>query len=110
NLLPVRLGEFVRAYYLSRRTGVSGSAGLATIIVERVADGVTLLFFVAAAAFFIPLVGALDSLAIGAKLPTSVLVGAAALPFLGVFGGLTLVAVFPDRTTPIVGVLSRLLP
>ena len=45
NLLPVRLGELVRAYYLSRREDISGSASLASIAVERVFDGITLLIF-----------------------------------------------------------------
>ena len=43
NLLPARLGELVRSYYLAQREGVSGSSALATIAVERVYDGVTLL-------------------------------------------------------------------
>ena len=50
NLLPVRLGELARSYYLSQRENVSASAGLATIAVERVYDGLVLLTFVAFAA------------------------------------------------------------
>ncbi len=38
NLLPARLGEVVRAYTLSVRTGMSFSTTLATIVVERVLD------------------------------------------------------------------------
>ena len=45
NLLPVRLGELVRSYYLARREPVRASTALATIIVERVFDGLVLLFF-----------------------------------------------------------------
>ena len=42
NILPLRIGEFVRAWALKRREGVSGSAAFATIVVERVYDGLTL--------------------------------------------------------------------
>ena len=38
-LLPLRLGELVRPYLLSRRTEVSMSALLGTAVVERVIDG-----------------------------------------------------------------------
>jgi glycosyltransferase 2 family protein len=43
NVLPARLGEFARAYLLSRRTSISKSGVLATIVVERVFDGITML-------------------------------------------------------------------
>jgi uncharacterized protein (TIRG00374 family) len=42
-LLPAHAGEVVRAYVLSRREGVSTMAALATIVVERVADIVSIL-------------------------------------------------------------------
>lgn len=38
-LLPFRLGELVRPYLLSQRSDVSVSAGLGTVVVERVIDG-----------------------------------------------------------------------
>lgn len=43
--LPARLGEFVRAATLGRAESVSGTATLATILIERLFDGFTLLFF-----------------------------------------------------------------
>ena len=43
NLLPARLGEIVRAYYLARKSPVRDGTALATIAVERIYDGVTLL-------------------------------------------------------------------
>lgn len=49
NLVPARLGELVRSYYLSRRENCSASAALATIAVERLYDGLTLLAFAALA-------------------------------------------------------------
>jgi uncharacterized protein (TIRG00374 family) len=46
NIYPARAGEALRAVVLKRREGVSISASLATIIVERVFDGVVMLAFV----------------------------------------------------------------
>jgi uncharacterized protein (TIRG00374 family) len=46
NIYPARIGELLRAYVLKRREGVSISASLATILVERVFDGVVMLLFV----------------------------------------------------------------
>lgn len=43
NLLPARLGEFVRAYLLGTKEGISKSLSFATIVVERVLDGITLI-------------------------------------------------------------------
>jgi len=57
NLLPVRLGELVRSYYLARRETVSGSTALATVAVERLYDGVALLFFAAISAPALLLLG-----------------------------------------------------
>jgi len=42
NLLPLRLGEFVRAWALGRRAGLSKSTVFATVVVERVVDMITL--------------------------------------------------------------------
>lgn len=46
NIYPARAGEVLRAIVLKRREGVAVSASLATIIVERVFDGVVMLAFV----------------------------------------------------------------
>jgi uncharacterized protein (TIRG00374 family) len=46
NVYPARAGELIRAYVLRRKEGVSVSASLATILVERIFDGVTMLLFV----------------------------------------------------------------
>jgi len=43
NILPARLGEFVRAYMISRSERISGSSAMATIVVERLFDGMALL-------------------------------------------------------------------
>jgi len=46
NIYPARAGELLRAYILRQREGVSISASLATILVERGLDGVVMLAFV----------------------------------------------------------------
>lgn len=46
NIYPARAGEVLRAYVLKRKEGVSISASLATILVERIFDGVVMLMFV----------------------------------------------------------------
>jgi len=38
NILPMRLGEFVRAYVIGRSAGIRPSAAFATIVVERLFD------------------------------------------------------------------------
>lgn len=45
NLLPAKAGELVRAYLIGKRESISKSASFATIVIERVLDGFTLLIF-----------------------------------------------------------------
>ncbi len=54
NVYPARAGEVIRAFVLRRNEGVSVSASLATVIVERVFDGLVMLLFVF---FALPFVG-----------------------------------------------------
>jgi uncharacterized protein (TIRG00374 family) len=44
-ILPVRLGEFVRAYVIGKKENVSKSSSFATIVVARIFDGMTVMFF-----------------------------------------------------------------
>ncbi|MBI2953794.1 MAG: flippase-like domain-containing protein [Chloroflexi bacterium] len=55
NVLPARVGEFVRAYTLHKQEAVSKSSGLATIFLERVCDGLTLVMFLAVLSLSFPL-------------------------------------------------------
>ncbi len=48
NVLPLRLGEFVRAWSLGRIENLSRSAVLATVVIERVFDSFALLTFLTA--------------------------------------------------------------
>ncbi len=55
NIYPFRAGELLRSYVLSRREGVPVSASLATVVVERVFDGLVMLVFVFVALPIAPL-------------------------------------------------------
>ncbi len=46
NVYPFRAGEVIRAYVLKRNEGVKITASLATIVVERIFDGLVMLIFV----------------------------------------------------------------
>jgi glycosyltransferase 2 family protein len=45
NVLPARAGEFIRAYMTGNKKGVSKSSTFATIIIERVFDGLVMIFY-----------------------------------------------------------------
>ncbi len=55
NLLPARIGELARAYLLGARERISGSLALATIVVERVCDGLTLIALMAVTLTLFPI-------------------------------------------------------
>ncbi len=42
-VLPARAGEFLRAYVIGRSTGISKTGAFATVVVERIFDGLTML-------------------------------------------------------------------
>ena len=52
NVLPARMGEFVRAYALGKTEHLSKSLSFATIVVERVFDGLTVVLFFFFSIFF----------------------------------------------------------
>lgn len=55
NIYPFRIGELVRAYLLRRREEVAVSASLASILAERLFDGLALLTFIFLALPFAPI-------------------------------------------------------
>jgi uncharacterized protein (TIRG00374 family) len=64
NILPLRAGELARTYALSSKTGAKKSSTLATIAVERLFDGITMLGFILISATVISLTSNLRHLAI----------------------------------------------
>lgn len=98
NVLPARLGELARAVLLAQRHGISRSATLATVVVERVFDGVVILLLLGIAT-------ATASGRVGAEW-LSLLVPITALGFGGAALALVLLAFAPRLT---LDVTARLL-
>ena len=55
NVYPARAGEVLRSYVLRKREGISMSASLATVVLERLFDGLIMLVFVFVTLPFAPL-------------------------------------------------------
>jgi uncharacterized protein (TIRG00374 family) len=108
NVLPARVGEFARAYALSRMEPVSATAAFGSLVVERFMDGVILLLFLVVPVLTpgFPAVDALSqgsgramfqfaiALVVGVLL---VLVVMAALPGLFLAVAERITALFPER-------------
>jgi uncharacterized protein (TIRG00374 family) len=54
NVYPFRAGEVIRSYVLRRKEGIAISSSLATVLIERVFDGLVMLLFVFIALPFAP--------------------------------------------------------
>lgn len=100
NVYPFRAGEVVRAWVLRRNEGVSISASLATIVVERIFDGLVMLIFVFVALPFAPVPPPFDRIVIWM---TALFFGALAVFFV--------LAARPTLTRRIYGgIIDRLIP
>ena len=97
NVLPVRLGELVRSYFLNIREGVSKTTALATILIERVADGMALLLLVGVVAIFIPPVDLFRSIGELTRVPWLLLTMMLSVPFFSFAFLLVSMAVWPER-------------
>jgi uncharacterized protein (TIRG00374 family) len=64
NVLPLRTGELVRSYIVRQQYGVRKTSVLATIAVERIFDGFTMLGFMLVATAFVSFTSQLQHLAI----------------------------------------------
>lgn len=107
NIYPARAGEVLRAVILKRKEGVPVSASLATIIVERIFDGVVMLGFIfvnlSELAKLTGSSGFVGNIQEVALIGTGVFIGA-----LGVF---LLAAMFPQVTAKIgTWVIERIMP
>jgi glycosyltransferase 2 family protein len=54
NILPLRMGDIYRAYFVGRKESISKGATLVTIGVERIFDGLTMLLLLAGSLLFYP--------------------------------------------------------
>ncbi len=109
NIFPARAGEVLRAAVLKQREGVPVSASLATVIVERIFDGVVMLAFVF---LNLPELARLTKdtgVVEGVDIPRLAIIGA--LIFVGVLVVFMAAAMFPRVTEKMVDVLlARLVP
>ena len=80
NLIPARVGELVRAVYLSIREGISATGALGTVLLERLSDVLALLLLFAIAA----LIGSVAAESALSDLASSVPGGVATMVFVAV--------------------------
>jgi uncharacterized protein (TIRG00374 family) len=103
NIYPARAGEVLRAIVLKKFEGVAISASLATIVVERVFDGVVMLGFVF---LNLPELARLTvSSGFIGNIQTLAIWGAGV--FLGVLALFLLAGIYPERTIWFVKWISR---
>ena len=107
NVLPVRLGEVVRAYYTSLREPVSPAAAFGTVAVERAADVVALLLIAAGVLVVLPTSGLLDNLAADVPGGVPILITLSTVLLLVIIGVLA-VAIFASEST-VLNVVEQLL-
>ncbi len=108
NLLPLRAGEVIRPYFLSRIEQVTATGAFATIILERLLDMLTVLAMLAAyILFFTPPMTGASSAEFEAVKVTGVAAAAAAVIALVV---MVVVAGNPQRLTSVVAWIDRALP
>ncbi|MBN2224039.1 MAG: flippase-like domain-containing protein [Deltaproteobacteria bacterium] len=106
NMFPVRLGELVRAYSLGKMEKVRTSAVLATVVIERVFDILTVLGMLVVVLFFVTFPEAYGNFMTGLRAA-----GIASLVAMAVFiSFLVLLEKNRDRAMVIVRFFSRPLP
>ena len=110
NLLPFRLGELVRGYYLSKRENVSTITGLSTILVERILDALALIFLIGITSIFIPIGNTVHGLSSLAKIPGHFLVFIFVAPFCVLFGALLFIALFRKKAEKSLYALTKFIP
>jgi uncharacterized protein (TIRG00374 family) len=105
NLLPLRLGEFVRAWALGRRTGLSKTTVFATVVVERVVDMITLIAIFGVTMWVHPIGEGTDAGRLVHHGATVMVIGAAALTVFAI-----VLERQPKRAHALVGWVTRPLP
>jgi len=109
NIYPARAGEVVRAVVLQKKTGIPVSASIATILVERIFDGVVMLAFVFLNLRELASLAGTFSVLGSLSIQTVALWGT--LFFLGALAVFLLAAMFPEFTEKILVFLTnRFLP
>jgi uncharacterized protein (TIRG00374 family) len=109
NVLPARLGELVRSHYLGDREGISRSATLGTVVVERIVDTVVLVGIGAVAILVLNIRGVVASaILVGVALAGVLVVGLAVALAAHRLPGAGRAAAYLSRWPRFVGVAMRL--
>lgn len=111
NLIPVRIGELLRSYYLSLRERVSAAGAFGTVAVERASDVMALLFFLGIAWAFLPVTGDFGLFVDRVPGGMPVLAIVALLPFMAVLGVVVVIMLVSHETIlRVLASLTRWLP
>ena len=110
NILPFRLGELIRGYYLKNKKGVPTATALSTIFVERIMDGLALILILAASSTSVPFDGIFSRLSQITKLDETFLLVIFTFPFAILFGLLIAIALNGPQSMRIFGHLTSRLP
>lgn len=109
NVLPARLGEIVRSHDLGERTGVSRSAILGTIVIERIVDTFVVVSIAAAAILVLSVRGVVASaVMVGFAVTTLLVVGVAVGIYAHRLPGADRVRVFLGRWPRVRRILAKL--
>lgn len=104
NLLPGRPGELARAYLVGVRENLAKTTALATVVAERVADGIMVVVFLALA------FGAFVALHLTLPAGTQTMIVFAMILFGSALGALLLLLARADWAQTILGAFTRFLP
>jgi len=110
NILPFRLGELVRGYYLKNKEEVSTATALSTIFIERIMDGLALIVILIGTSVFVPFDEIFTRLANMTKINELILVALFTLPFAIAFLLLIAIAVNAQQSLDIFTKLTFRLP
>lgn len=109
NVLPARLGEIVRSHDLGERTGVSRSAILGTIVIERIVDTFVVVSIAAAAILVLSVRGVVASaVMVGFAITALLVVGVAVGIYAHRLPGADRVRAFLSRWPRVRGIISKL--
>ena len=110
NILPFRLGELIRGYYLKNKTGVPTATALSTIFVERIMDGLALILILAGSSMSVPFNTIFSRLSQITQLDETFLLVIFTFPFAILFGLLVAIALNGPRSISIFRQLTSRLP
>ena len=110
NILPFRLGELIRGYYLKNKKGIPTATALSTIFVERIMDGLALILILAGSSRSVPFDAIFSRLSQITKLDETFLLVIFTFPFAILFGLLVAIALNGPRAMSIFSQLTSQLP